>query len=140
MKIENSQKKDITTFKFVADEFNTTIQKVAKWFIIVLIVVFDPLAIILLLAYNISSNRTYEEDKTDYEIYKNDKKVEEKPVETPISSEKSEPQIIEKIIEKIVEVEKPVEKIVEKIVEVEKPVEKVIKQKVPGVRGMFSSF
>ena len=140
LKIENSQKKDITTFKFVADEFNTTIQKVAKWFIIVLIIVFDPLAIILLLAYNISSNRTYEEDKTDYEIYKNDKKVEEKPVETPISSEKSEPQIIEKIIEKIVEVEKPVEKIVEKIVEVEKPVEKVIKQKVPGVRGMFSSF
>lgn len=146
LKIENSQKKDLTTFKFVADEFNTTIQKVAKWFIIVLIVVFDPLAIILLLAYNISSNRTYEEDKTDYEIYKNDKKVEEKPV----PSEKSEPQIIEKIVEvekpvekiveKIVEVEKPVEKIVEKIVEVEKPVEKVIKQKVPGVRGMFSSF
>jgi len=32
LKIENSQKKDITTFKFVADEFNTTIQKVAKWF------------------------------------------------------------------------------------------------------------
>jgi hypothetical protein len=150
LKIENSQKKDITTFKFVADEFNTTIQKVAKWFIIVLIIVFDPLAIILLLAYNISSNRTYEEDKTDYEIYKNDKKVEEKPVETPVPSEKSEPQIIEKVVEKIVEVEKPVEKIVEvekpvekiveKIVEVEKPVEKVIKQKVPGVRGMFSSF
>ena len=150
LKIENSQKKDLTTFKFVADEFNTTIQKVAKWFIIVLIVVFDPLAIILLLAYNISSNRTYEEDKTDYEIYKNDKKVEEKPVESPAPSEKSEPQIIEKIVEvekpvekiveKIVEVEKPVEKIVEKIVEVEKPVEKVIKQKVPGVRGMFSSF
>ena len=150
LKIENSQKKDLTTFKFVADEFNTTIQKVAKWFIIVLIVVFDPLAIILLLAYNISSNRTYEEDKTDYEIYKNDKKVEEKPVESPVPSEKSEPQIIEKIVEvekpvekiveKIVEVEKPVEKIVEKIVEVEKPVEKVIKQKVPGVRGMFSSF
>ena len=126
LKIENSQKKDLTTFKFVADEFNTTIQKVAKWFIVVLIVVFDPLAIILLLAYNISSNNTYEEDKTDYEIYKNDKKVEEKPIESTVAAEKSEPQIIERIVEKIVEVEKPVEKIV--------------KQKVPGVRGMFSSF
>ena len=132
LKIENSQKKDLTTFKFVADEFNTTIQKVAKWFIVVLIVVFDPLAIILLLAYNISSNSTYEEDKTDYEIYKNDKKVEEKPIESTVATEKSEPQIIERIIEKIVEVEKPVEKIVE--------VEKIVKQKVPGVRGMFSSF
>ncbi len=54
LKVENSQKKDITTFKFVAEQFNTTIQNVVKWFIIVLITVFDPLAVILLIAYNIS--------------------------------------------------------------------------------------
>ena len=51
LKVDNSQKKDITTFKFVADQFNTTIQNVVKWFIAVLIAVFDPLAVILLLAY-----------------------------------------------------------------------------------------
>jgi len=56
LKIENSQKKDITTFKFVADEFDTEIKNVVKWFIIVLITVFDPLAVVLLLAYNLSSN------------------------------------------------------------------------------------
>lgn len=145
LKMENSQKKDITTFKFVADEFNTTIQKVAKWFIIILIVVFDPLAIILLLAYNISSNRVYnDEDDKDYNLYKDvDKQKESSPVE-----QKPEPQVVEKIVEKpvevekivekVVEVEKPVEKIVEKVIE--KPVEKIVKQKVPGVRGMFTSF
>ena len=153
LKMENSQKKDITTFKFVADEFNTTIQKVAKWFIIILIVVFDPLAIILLLAYNISTNRVYEdEDDKDYNLYKDvDKKKDVTPVE-----QKSEPQVIEKIvekpvevekiIEKVVEVEKPVEKIVEvekpveKFVEVEKVVEKIVKQKNSGARGAYSSF
>jgi len=145
LKMENSQKKDITTFKFVADEFNTTIQKVAKWFIIILIVVFDPLAIILLLAYNISTNRVYnDEENTDYNLYKDvDKQKDASPVE-----QKSEPQVVEKIVEKpvevekivekVVEVEKPVEKIVEKVIE--KPVEKIVKQKVPGVRGMFTSF
>lgn len=66
LKIENSQKKDITTFKFVADEFDTEIKNVVKWFIIVLITVFDPLAVVLLLAFNLSSNwkeETFEEKK-----------------------------------------------------------------------------
>lgn len=52
LKIKNSEKKDIVTFQFVADEFNTDIKTVVKWFILILIVVFDPLAIILLLAFN----------------------------------------------------------------------------------------
>lgn len=145
LKMENSQKKDITTFKFVADEFNTTIQKVAKWFIIILIVVFDPLAIILLLAYNISTNRVYkDEENTDYNLYKDvDKQkesssIEQKPEPQVIEKIVEKPVEVEKIVEKVVEVEKPVEKIVEKVIE--KPVEKIVKQKVPGVRGMFTSF
>ena len=129
--MENSQKKDITTFKFVADQFNTTIQNVVKWFIAVLIAVFDPLAVILLLAYNMSTNKVYDEEKSEFEIYK-----QQKPKEEPV---------VEKVVEKIVEVEKPVEKVVEKIVEkpveVEKVVEKVVEKPVNrpnGVRGMFS--
>lgn len=112
LKVENSQKKDITTFKFVADQFDTTIQNVVKWFIVVLIIVFDPLAVILLLAYNITLK------KEDYELYKNES-----------VSEKQE--VIEKIVEKPVEVEKIVEKPVDKVVKV--PVSKP-----SGVRGMFS--
>jgi hypothetical protein len=125
LKTDNSSKKDITTFKFVAQEFNTTIQTVVKWFIIVLIAVFDPLAIVLLLAYNTSIKRVELQGDKDYELY------EEKPKEIikEVIVEKPVEKIVEK--EKIVEVEKPVEKIVEKIVE--KP-----RKRVPSVRGMFS--
>ena len=55
LKISNANKKDITTFQFVAEEFNTDIRTVVKWFIIVLITVFDPLAVVLLLAFNITN-------------------------------------------------------------------------------------
>jgi hypothetical protein len=54
LKIEGSEQKDITTFKFVADEFGTGMNDVAKWFILVIIAVFDPLAVILLIAANMS--------------------------------------------------------------------------------------
>jgi hypothetical protein len=52
LKIQSGSKKDVQTFKFVADEFEVEINKVVKWFIIVIISVFDPLAVCLLLAYN----------------------------------------------------------------------------------------
>ena len=45
--------KDIRTFEFVAKLFGTDLDTVAKWFIFALIVVFDPLAIALILAYNV---------------------------------------------------------------------------------------
>lgn len=138
LKTDNSSKKDITTFKFVAEEFGTTIQKVVKWFIIVLIGVFDPLAIVLLLAYNTSLKRVNLQADKDYEMYED---------ENNFKKEVIKEVIIEKPIEKIVEVEKPVEKIIEKekIVEVEKPVEKIVekiiekpRKRAPSVRGMFS--
>ena len=131
LKTDNSSKKDITTFKFVAEEFGTTIQKVVKWFIIVLIGVFDPLAIVLLLAYNTSLKRVDLQSGRDYELYEETKKEEPKEIIKEVIVEK--PVEIEKIVEKekIVEVEKPVEKIVEKIVE--KP-----RKRAPSVRGMFS--
>jgi len=54
MKFEGTGNKDIQTFAFVAEQFGTTLDKVAKWFIITLIFVFDPLAVALILAYNIA--------------------------------------------------------------------------------------
>ena len=135
LKVDNSQKKDIITFKFVADQFNTTIQNVVKWFIVVLITVFDPLAVVLLLAYNISTNKVYLED---------DKKQEKS---TDESNDKPTHSTVERIVEKPVEVEKIVERIVEKPVEVEKIVERIVEKPVEvekrskkstGVRGMFS--
>lgn len=162
LKIENSQKKDITTFKFVADEFNSDIKTIVKWFIIILITVFDPLAIVLLLAYNITDNTRYTSEQ-EYQLYKNkDKEFKKsddnstKIIEKPIEVIREVEKIIEKPIEIVKEVEKPfevvkeVEKIVEKPVEVVREVEKVVEKpvevvktvvkhkKTGGIRGMFS--
>lgn len=52
LRTELSGKKDILTFKFVAELFGLELNIVVKWFIVLLIAVFDPLAICLLLAYN----------------------------------------------------------------------------------------
>jgi hypothetical protein len=52
IKISEMGKNDIITFKFVADESGFTMDKIVKWFIVLIITVFDPLAICLLLAYN----------------------------------------------------------------------------------------
>jgi hypothetical protein len=134
LKIDNSQKKDITTFKFVAEEFNTNIRTIVKWFIVVLITVFDPLAIVLLLAYNISEKseaalHEYNEPQIHETIREVEKIVEvEKPVEVI--------KEVEKIVEVPVDVVREVEKIVE--VPVEKQVIKHTKGKGTGVRGMFS--
>jgi hypothetical protein len=49
--------KDIRTFEFVAELFHTDLDTVAKWFILSIIMVFDPLAIALILAYNVVTYR-----------------------------------------------------------------------------------
>jgi hypothetical protein len=47
-------KKDMIIFKFVADAVHMSMNSAVKWFILLLISVFDPLALCLLLAYNTS--------------------------------------------------------------------------------------
>lgn len=76
---------DIGTYKFIAEAFNVEIETVVKWFILIIVVVFDPLAICLLLAYNTATNRKFEDGEV---------KVIEKPIEV----------IKEKIIEKPIEI------------------------------------
>jgi hypothetical protein len=52
-KLQTGKTKDIVTFKFVAEALGMDMNTTVKWFIMVIIVVFDPLAISLILAYNI---------------------------------------------------------------------------------------
>ena len=69
-KLNNSGAKDIQTFEFVANEFNTDLDTVAKWFIFTIIFVFDPLAVALVMAYNmivIDSTNKKNEISTDVE-------------------------------------------------------------------------
>ena len=72
LKLGDAGKKDIQTFKFVADAMGVSLDTVARWFIISIIFVFDPLAICLILAYNVAVFR-----REDIAVY-------DKPVETPI--------------------------------------------------------
>ena len=72
LKLGDAGKKDIQTFKFVADAMGVSLDTVARWFIVSIIFVFDPLAICLILAYNVAVFR-----REDIEVY-------DKPVETPI--------------------------------------------------------
>jgi len=98
LKMEMGSKKDVQTFKFVADEFGVNINKVAKWFIVALISVFDPLAVCLLLAYNTTLVKETNEIPTIKEIEKikeevhEEVKQEESKIE-PVSNESTEPAI-----------------------------------------------
>lgn len=52
LKTSTLQVNDIGAFKFIAENFNESINVVVKWFILAIVVVFDPLAVALVLAYN----------------------------------------------------------------------------------------
>jgi hypothetical protein len=55
LKAEISKAKDIGTFKFVAQSINKPLDTVVTWFILILICVFDPLAVSLVLAFNVAT-------------------------------------------------------------------------------------
>jgi hypothetical protein len=86
-KVQTGKTKDIVTFKFVADALGLDMNTTVKWFIIVIIVVFDPLAISLILAYNIMAHGNKKE-----ELPKVEPPV-ELPVKTPVSPPTKESQI-----------------------------------------------
>ncbi len=124
IKLQGSSKKDLQTFKFVADEFGVDINKVVKWFIICLISVFDPLAICLLLAYNTTlGDVIYVKDVIKKEEPKNEPTVEEivEQAKEEATQEVKDRQIIKEIIKEV-----PVEKEVIKEVPVEKEVIKEV--------------
>lgn len=73
-KMDSIKSKDVITFKFVADAFGVNLTKAVKWFIVSIISVFDPLAVSLILAYNVS-------------IFKEEKNVE--LVEEPVVEKKN---------------------------------------------------
>jgi Tfp pilus assembly protein PilO len=60
-----SKQKDISTLKYAAELFNTDINTIVKWFTIAIIFVFDPLAICLVLAYNVAIGKRYSKESTE---------------------------------------------------------------------------
>lgn len=53
-KLDTLKAKDIVTFKFVAEALGVDMTKAVKWFILAIISVFDPLAVSLILAFNVA--------------------------------------------------------------------------------------
>lgn len=82
LKLGSANKKDVQTFKFVADALKLPLDVVARWFILAIIFVFDPLAICLILAYNVAIY------KKDIQILSTTTpQISEKSSEIPINSQ-----------------------------------------------------
>jgi len=78
---QNNEVHDIGTFKFVAESLGLPLETIVKLFIIVIVCVFDPLAVSLILCYNIASRGSIlKEEKIPEEPIKKEEPVKEEPV------------------------------------------------------------
>jgi hypothetical protein len=78
----DNTKGEIGTFKFVAEAFGMKIENAVRLFIILIVIVFDPLAVALVIAYNNLAIRRHEKIlEKIVEIEKPIEKIIEKPVE-----------------------------------------------------------
>jgi hypothetical protein len=116
--INNESARELGPLKYMAELTGWAMSKVVNWFMILIIFVFDPLAIGMIVAANMAfaNIKGVARDPKDYEVYQPKVITKEVIKEVPVEVEK----IVEKIIEKEVIKEVPVEKIVERIIEVEK--------------------
>ena len=136
--------KYIAAFMYGDKPNQNLLEKAVTWMILTIIFVFDPLAVLLLIASQISFG--YKKTVPEPIIREVEKIVE---VEKPVDRIVVEYKTIE--IEKIVEVEKPVEiftrveveveKIVEKIIEVEKivEIEKIVEVERPAIPSIITT-
>lgn len=81
--------REIGGFKFIAEAFNVDIDTAVKWFIILLIFVFDPLAVSLVIAFNSLI------PKKELEVYRGE--ITEKDLERFDKSIKQQPPVKEEI-------------------------------------------
>jgi hypothetical protein len=93
LQTELNKSHDIGTFKFVADSLGLPLDTVVKIFIITIVLVFDPLAVALVLAYNIASRGSILKETKEKQLL----------VDQPIPQAKPKTVITEEIIEEIVE-------------------------------------
>ncbi len=82
IKLESDNSKgEIGTFKFVADAFGLKIETAVKIFIILIVIVFDPLAVCLVIAYNSISKKEEKIEKKEIIQEQKIEKIIEKPIE-----------------------------------------------------------
>ena len=124
--------KYIAEFMYGQDADKNLLEEAVRWVIITIIFVFDPLAVLLLIAANFSLKQRY---GWDFESFADrHKKVEPQPTEVPkatglkvgtaiISSRKKDPKVVVKEVESSLDVNKPQDV---------KELEQKVKQKIEG--------
>ena len=85
-KIEGSKEVDIGTLKYVAKAFGVDMDTIVKWFTLAIVLVFDPLAVALILAYNSLIER--KSNSGDFARIKKEVIKEEKIETKPLVDEK----------------------------------------------------
>ena len=95
LKTEISKAKDIGTFKFIAEQVNKPLDNIVVWFICLLIAVFDPLAVALLLCYNIASTGSILKEEKE-EAKPEEKLTEEIKEQEPEKSSNSRLNVIDR--------------------------------------------
>ena len=102
---------DIGSFKFIADATGLNINTIVKWFILVLVCIFDPLAVSLVLALNFSIEHR---KQTTLSVAQVEPATQPAIVSTPIASnEITTTPATEPVIQSVIEVKKEEEKIAE---------------------------
>ena len=123
---------ELGSIKYISEISGWDVKKVANLFILLLIFVFDPLAITLIIATNQAFKKNKKESSTIHDTIHGEVEIPESYLthHTPQVAPQVEPQVTPQVepivIEKIVEVIKEVEKIVEVPVEVIREVEKIV--------------
>jgi hypothetical protein len=71
--------REVGGFRFVAEAFNVPLNDVVKFFILIIVLVFDPLAVALIIAFNglIMKRKEEDESNKEYEVYGDKKKQRE---------------------------------------------------------------
>ncbi len=80
--VEINTNSDIGTFVYISKAIGVELDTVVKWFILIIVLVFDPLSICLVLAYNFLQKREYVNQAPNKEI-KTFAVYDEKPPEEP---------------------------------------------------------
>ena len=73
--------REVGGFRFVAEAFGVPLNSVVKFFIFIIVIVFDPLAVALIIAFNGLIMKRKEEDNKEYEVYGDKEKQKEALVE-----------------------------------------------------------
>jgi hypothetical protein len=135
MESEEIKGSELGTIKYLSEVLGWDIKRTANLFILILIFVFDPLAITLVIATNQAFKGNKKDEDTPQVTPQVDVEIDQLPTNYRPSTDQVEPIIIEKIVEVPVEVIKEVEKIVEVPVYIEK--EKTLDEELFETESLF---